>query len=98
MHPLLKSFTKLQNAAEPWLRRITFPYRDTRFAYERDNVLHRIVKSHDPSASGDHADAKLELNTRAWLRDFWSRSLVAWIALMISIIFVVFAVCAFFRH
>jgi hypothetical protein len=96
-HPLLKSFTKLRNDADPWLRRIMFPYRDTRFAYERDSALHRIVNTHNPSASPDHADAELELDTRDWLRDFWSRSFVAWIALVISIISVVFAMCAFFR-
>jgi hypothetical protein len=97
-HPWLKSFTKLRNEGDPWLRRIMFPYRDTRFAQESDSALHRIVNTHDPSTSPDHADAELELNTRDWLRDFWSRSFVAWIALMISIISVVIATCSFASH
>jgi hypothetical protein len=34
----------------------------------------------------DRSSAELELETRAWLRDFWTRSLVTWLALGISIL------------
>jgi hypothetical protein len=72
-----------------------FPNRSTRFASERDSVLKHIVNAHDPSASPDHADAELELDTRDWLRDFWSRSFVAWLALLISIVSIAIAICSF---
>jgi hypothetical protein len=74
-----------------------FPQRDTaQYESDPDSVLRNIVDSY--IATGNRAKAELELETRAWLRDFWSRSIVAWIALVISIVSVVFAVCAFFRR
>jgi hypothetical protein len=75
-----------------------FPGRDTRFASHEtypDWALNEVT--HNQSASYERTHAALELETRAWLRDFWSRSIAAWIALVISIISVVIAVCAFFR-
>jgi hypothetical protein len=58
-------------------------------------VLKHIVNAHNPSASSDHADAELELETRLWLRDLWSQSIVAWLALVISIVSIVIAICSF---
>ena len=75
-----------------------FQHRNARFASTPDSVLNRIVNAHDPSASPDHADAELELETRGWLRDFWSRSIVAWLALFISIASLIIAICSFNRH
>ena len=98
MRALIRWILGLREKVDPHLREIMFPLRETRFASTPDSALNRIVNSHDPSASPHRADAELELETRAWLREFWSRSIVAWIALMISIISVIIAVCAFFRH
>ena len=87
---------RLRETVDPWLRRIMFPQRSTKFVKEFDHSLKNMVNS--MIAIPDRAVAELELETREWLRDFWSRSIVAWIAIVISIISVVFAVCAFFRH
>ena len=73
-----------------------FPKRSTQFAETSDHTLRNMVHATIPTP--DRAKAELELETRQWLRDFWSRSLVAWIAPIISIISVAVAVCAFFRH
>jgi hypothetical protein len=100
MRALIRWILGLRDKADPKLREIMFPGRDTRFASHEtypDWALNQIANTHNPSASHNHTHAALELETRAWLRDFWSRSFVAWIALVISIISVVFAVCAFFR-
>ncbi len=61
---------------------------------ELDSTLTRIVDSHSPSVSPQHADAKLELDTRAWLRDFWTRSIVTWFALGISILALSLSYCS----
>jgi len=86
---------KWRNDADTWLRKIFFPNRATRFASEPDSTLKRIVDSHNASASPDRPDAELELDTRGWLRDFWSRSIVAWLALVISIVSIAIATCSF---
>jgi hypothetical protein len=70
-----------------------FSQRDPRYARELDSVLKNIVDSQIPTR--DRADAELELETRAWLRDFWSRSIVAWLALLISIVSIAVAICSF---
>jgi predicted negative regulator of RcsB-dependent stress response len=38
---------------------------------------------------------KLELDTLAWLRDFWTRTIVTWFALAISILALVLSYCSF---
>jgi len=86
----MKWFVKLRDAADPWLRKIMFPSRSTKYASELDSVLKHIVDSTNPSR--DRAEAELELDTRAWLRDFWSRSIVAWLALAISIASIAIAI------
>jgi hypothetical protein len=74
-----------------------FPQRDTaEYTSEPDSVLRNIVDSF--KATPLRAKAELELETRAWLRDFWSRSIVAWFALILSIISLVIAICSFVRH
>lgn len=78
--------TTFRENAERWLRKTLFPKRDTRFMNEEDSTLIHIVDSQSPSASPHYAHAKLELETRAWLRDFWTRTLVTWLALGISIL------------
>jgi hypothetical protein len=89
---------RLRDKVEPWLRKIMFPQRNHRLASEPDSGLTSIVNAHDPGASRlTLADAELELETRAWLRDFWTRSIVAWLALFISIVSIVIAICAFSR-
>jgi hypothetical protein len=80
---------------EGWLRKTLFPKRDTRYMNELDSTLTRIVDSHSPSASSQHADAKLELDARAWLRDFWTRTIVTWFALAISILALSLSYCSF---
>jgi hypothetical protein len=87
----------VRDKIERWLRRTLFPKRDHQYSRKGDTTLRQMVvecKVENPNRSA----AELELETRSWLRDFWSRSIVAWIALVISIISVVIAVCAFFRH
>jgi hypothetical protein len=90
-HPLLQSILNFRKAVDPLLRRIMFPERNPRFASESDSALNRMAHE-DPSASPNRADAELELDTRDWLRDFWSRSLVAWLALVISIVSITIAI------
>jgi hypothetical protein len=75
------------------LRKLVFPARDTRYESEPDSVLKHILDSQIPSR--DRATAELELDTRAWLRDFWTRSIVAWLALLISAIALAVAICSF---
>ena len=80
-----------------WLRKILFPQRDTApYENEADSILKEIVDAH--TLGRNRTKAELELETRAWFRDFWTRSIVAWLALFISIISVVIAICAFFRR
>jgi hypothetical protein len=96
--PHYKAVKRLRDTVDPWLRKVIFQHRDARFASTSDKVLNRIVNSHDAGASPDHADAELELETRAWLREFWSRSIVAWLALFISIASLIIAICSFNSH
>src|SRR5689334_3969489 len=81
-----KEKTTFRENAEHWLRKTLFPKRDTRFINEEDSTLTHIVDSQSPSVSPQYAHAKLELEARTWLRDFWTRTLVTWIALGISIL------------
>jgi hypothetical protein len=84
MDAIVKAIFKLRDAVDPWLRQIMFPNRKP-LLRERDSTLRNMVDSLIPTP--DRADAELELDTRDWLREFWSRSFVAWIALVISIYF-----------
>jgi hypothetical protein len=95
MHTLLRSILRLRDKVDPWLREVMFQNRDTGFASTPDSVLNHIVNAHDPSASQDRPGAELELETRARLREFWSRSIVAWLALLISAISIAIAICSF---
>jgi hypothetical protein len=70
-----------------------FPKRTTKYQSELDSVLRHMIDSQIPSR--DRAEAELELDTRAWLRDFWSRSLVAWLALIVSLVSIAIAICSF---
>jgi hypothetical protein len=83
---------KLRHDANLLLRKIVFPSRDTRYASELDSTLKHMLTL---IPSRERADAELELETRAWLRDFWSRSIVAWLALLISIVSIAIAICSF---
>ena len=58
---------------ELWLRKTLFSKRNPRYTDEPDSTLKHMVDSLIPSR--EKADAELELDTRNWLRDFWSRSI-----------------------
>ncbi len=75
------------------LRKFFFPTRHTHLANQRDVVLKRDSSRIDE----DGRMAELELETRAWFREFWSRSVVAWLALLISCIALTVSVCTFYR-
>jgi hypothetical protein len=77
---------------ELWLRKTLFPKRNPRYMDEPDSTLKHMVDSLIPSR--EKSDAELELNTRDWLRDFWTRSLVTWLALAISIASIIIAIAA----
>ena len=61
---------------------------------EQDSTLTHIVDSQSPSVSPQYVHAKLELDTRAWLRDFWTRTIVTWFALGISILALWLSYCS----
>jgi hypothetical protein len=88
----MKWFSKFRDAVDPWLGKMMFPNRSTKYAFEHDSVLKHIVDRQFPAR--DRADAELELDTRAWLRDFLSQHTVAWLALVISIVSIVIATCS----
>ena len=99
MDAILKAIFKLRDAVDPWLRKIMFPKRNTRFASELDSRLKQIVGMYHPSSALlDGKDAELELETRDWLREFWSRSLVAWLALVISVVSITIAIATCSRQ
>jgi hypothetical protein len=75
------------------LRRIFFSRRSTRYARSTDIELRHMVINR--IADRERADAELELDTRQWLRDFWSRSLVAWISLLVSVAAFTLAICSY---
>lgn len=64
------------------IRMVFFPKRPADLAHLSDALLKRDVINTTDSKKASAAE--LELETRAWMRDFWSRSIVAWIALLIS--------------
>ena len=76
------------------VRRIFFPRRDHSLSRQSDHILRRDVHNFE------NADMKtrpeLELETRAWIRDFWSRSFASWVALLISCIALTISICTFY--
>ncbi|MDQ8196358.1 hypothetical protein QEH59_18150 [Coraliomargarita sp. SDUM461004] len=70
---------------ERMLRSRFYAHRDTRYCSTPDRNLRILVRDQIPT-SKDGADAGLELETRQWIRDFYSRTIVAWIALIISVL------------
>ena len=75
------------------IRKLFFPRR-SRNLINLDDTSIRKLTAH----TGDDnkaAQAWLELETRAWIRDFWSRSFVAWIALLFSAVALTVSICTF---
>ncbi len=66
------------------LRRIFFPQRDHRYASETDVVCQR--QAQNLVGGNERAAYELELETRQWIRDFKSKSIVSWIALCFSLV------------
>jgi len=75
---------------EHLLRKLLFPRRDHSLRQQGDSTLKEMVVLR----KANFAAAELELETRAWMRDFWTRSLVTWLALGLSIIALVFSYLA----
>jgi len=75
------------------LRRLFFPQRDHKHTMESDTVCQREVDTLIPSDV--RAAYALELDTRLWLRNFKSKSIVAWLALFLSVISITIAICSF---
>jgi hypothetical protein len=65
------------------LCRVFFPQRPRSFRDKSDTELFTMTHQFDLN-SPKGAGASLELEVRAWLREFWSRSIVAWIAIVLS--------------
>jgi hypothetical protein len=78
-----------------WLRKFLFPKRVGRYADEPDYALKHKVDSEKSSL--ERANAELELEYRAWVRDFWTRTIVSWLALLISIIALLVAIWSFVK-
>ena len=87
-------FERLFRMIDFRLRKLFFPSRKTHLAGQSDTNLRYTVIGHIPST--ERADAELELETRAWFREFWSRSVVAWLALLVSGIALAVSICAFY--
>lgn len=68
-------------------RKVFFPNRGRNLSHLPDRVLEEAVKIGrlHPRLQIDDIDAALELEARAWFRDFIGKSIVAWIALFISV-------------
>ena len=69
---------------EKLLRRKFFPLRDHRHAFESDTICQREAKN--LVGGNEKSTYELELETREWLREFKSKTVVAWIALIFSAI------------
>jgi len=80
-----KEKTTFRENAEHWLRKTLFPKRVHLYAHTGDTKLKQMIAEYSVT-NPDRSSAELELETRAWLRDFWTRSLVTWLALGISIL------------
>jgi hypothetical protein len=89
-----KEKTTFREDTERWLRKVLFPKRDHQYSGKGDTTLKQMVVEYNV-ANPNRSAAELELETRAWLRDFWTRSVVTWLALAISILALSLSYCSF---
>ena len=66
----------------------TTPHKKVDVSKYPDQNLMAVVMADNASLS-DRAACRLELEKRKWRKDFWSKGIVAWIALVLSVVSII---------